>query len=124
MKSVLALALCLLASCVGIQSASRSSLVGDWRYADKIQSCHYAFKADGSFTGEVIERERLVSKFRGRWTIQGDALLYTYLGDALGRIAQGATDRDKLLKIQKDFFLIEAADGSRRRYLRIPSATQ
>src|ERR1044072_376203 len=108
MKSVLSLGLCLLASCGGIQSASGSSLVGDWRYADKIQSCHYTFQADGSFTGEVIERKRLVSKFRGRWTVQDNALLYTYLGDALGRIPKGATDRDKLLKIQNDSFLIEA----------------
>jgi hypothetical protein len=52
--------------------------------------------------------------------VNGNALLYTYLSDALGRIPAGATDRDKLLGIQKDFFLIEAADGSRRRYLRVP----
>ena len=120
MKSALALAFCLLASCASVQTSTRSSLIGNWRYADKTQSCHYAFKEDGSFTGEVIYRKQLVSKFRGRWTVQDNALLYTYLGDALGRIPKGATDRDKLLGIQKDSFLIEAADGSRRRYLRLP----
>lgn len=119
MKSALALAFCLLASCAGMQTATRSSLVGNWRYADKTQSCHYAFKEDGTFTGEVVYQKRLVSKFRGMWTVQNNALLYTYLGDALGRIPEGARDRDKLLAIQKDSFLIEAADGSRRRYLRI-----
>jgi hypothetical protein len=31
----------------------------------------------------------------------------------------GTTDRDKLLSVQKDFFTIEAADGSRRKYHRI-----
>ena len=120
MKSALVLALCLLASCTGLQTAARSSLVGNWRYADPTQSCRYAFKEDGSFTGEVVYQERLVSKFRGVWTVKDNALLYTYLGDALGRIPKGAMDRDKLLAIQKDSFLIEAADGSRRRYLRIP----
>ena len=120
MKSALVLALCLLASCAGMQTATRSSLVGNWRYADQTQSCRYAFKEDGSFTGEVVHRTQLVSKFRGVWTVQDNALLYTYLGDALGRIPKGARDRDKLLAIQKDSFLIEAADGSRRRYLRIP----
>lgn len=100
--------------------SNRNSLVGEWRYADQTQSCHYAFKEDGTFTGEVIYRTRLISKFKGRWTVNGNALLYTYLSDALGRIPAGATDRDKLLGIQKDSFLIEAADGSRRRYLRVP----
>jgi hypothetical protein len=47
-------------------------------------------------------------------------LLYTYVNDELGRIPAGATDRDKLLRVQSDSFLIEAADGSRRQYLRIP----
>ena len=120
MKSALVLALLLLASCAGMQTTPRSSLVGSWRYADKTQSCHYAFKADGSFTREVVDRKRLVSKFRGVWSVQDNVLLYTYLGDDLGRIPEGAKDQDKLLAIQKDSFLIEAADGSRRRYLRIP----
>ena len=39
-----------------------------------------------------------------------------YLSDDLGRIPAGATDRDKLLSVERDSFLIEAADGSRRRY--------
>lgn len=120
MKRALVLAVLLLASCAGVQTTSRSSLVGNWRYADKTQSCQYAFKADGSFTGEVVDRKRLVSKFRGLWSVQDNVLSYTYLGDALGRIPKGAKDRDKLLVIRKDSFLIEAADGSRRRYLRIP----
>ncbi|MEY2504179.1 MAG: hypothetical protein QOJ05_1321 [Verrucomicrobiota bacterium] len=120
MKKALVLTFCLLASCAGVETSNRNSLVGEWRYADLTQTCHYAFKKDGTFTGEVIYRTKLISKFTGRWVVNGNALLYTYLSDALGRIPAGATDRDKLLGIQKDFFLIEAADGSRRRYLRVP----
>ena len=120
MKRALVLIICLLASCAGVQTSNRNSLVGEWRYADQTQSCHYAFKKDGTFTGEVIYRKKLISRFKGRWTVTGDALLYTYLSDALGRIPAGAKDRDKLIGIQKDSFLIEAADGSRRRYLRVP----
>lgn len=119
MKWALILTCCLIASCAGLETSNRNLLVGEWRYADRIQSCHYAFKADGTFNGEVIQRRKLVSKFRGRWEVKGDALLYTYLGDALGRIPAGAKDRDKLITIEKDSFLIEAADGSHRRYLRI-----
>jgi hypothetical protein len=98
---------------------SQSSLVGEWRYEDKNQSCHYFFESDGTFKGEVIYHAKLVSKFSGRWSVAGDALHYTYAHDALGRIPAGAVDRDKLLTVRKEFFVIEAADGNQRKYLRV-----
>jgi hypothetical protein len=119
MKAVLALTLCLMASCAGLRSSSPSSLAGEWRYADNIQGCHYIFNPDGTFKGEVVYHARLISKFTGRWSVDGNTLLYTYVSDALGRIPAGATDRDKLLGVERDFFIIEAADGSKRKYLRI-----
>jgi hypothetical protein len=119
MKIALALIFCLLASCSTLPPDKRNSLVGEWRYADNTQSCRYRFKRNGTFTGEVHVQAKLVSKFRGTWTVQNDGLLYRYAGDELGRIPAGTTDRDKLLSVQKGSFLIEAADGNQRRYLRI-----
>jgi hypothetical protein len=119
MKRVFALICCLMASCAGTQTRSASALLGEWRYADEIQSCHYVFNRDGSFSGQVIARGQLISKFRGRWTVDGDNLFYTYKSDSLGTIPTGATDRDKLLSVRSDFFVIEAKDGSRRKYLRL-----
>lgn len=119
MKVALVLISCLLASCANLPSEPGNSLVGEWKYADNIQSCRYHFKSDGRFTGEVRNRAELVSKFTGTWAVRGDSLLYTYLGDELGCIPVGKKDRDKLLSVQKDSFLIQAADGNRRRYLRI-----
>jgi len=107
-----------LSACASVGSRGGSALVGDWRYRDKTQTCHYLFRSDGSFSGEVTVRGKLVSKFTGKWSVQGDRLLYVYASDALGRIPVGATDSDRLLKIEKDWFLIEAADGSQRRYER------
>ena len=106
-------------SCAGLQSRAASRLLGEWRYADKTQSCRYVFKRDGSFSGEVIHRKKLISKFTGRWSVTGTNLLYTYTSDALNRIPTGATDRDKLLSVEPEFFVIEAADGSRRKYDRV-----
>jgi hypothetical protein len=119
MKAVLALTLCLMASCAGLRPSSQNSLVGEWRYADRIQSCHYVFSRDGSFKGEVVYHAKLISKFTGRWSIEGDTLFYTYMSDALDRIPAGAIDRDKLLSVRREFFIIEAADGSKRKYVRI-----
>jgi hypothetical protein len=118
MKVVLLLT-CLLGACASLPPQGRESLVGHWRYADKLQSCRYHFKKDGYFTGEVRLRGELASKFTGTWDVQGDVLLYRYISDELGRIPTGATDRDKLLSVERDSFLIEAADGNRRRYTRI-----
>ena len=119
MKLALLLISCLVTACVNLPPDGRNALVGEWRYADSIQSCRYHFKGDGRFTGEVRLRAKLVSRFTGTWAVQGDRLLYTYISDELGQIPAGATDRDQLLSVQKDSFLIEAADGSRRRYSRI-----
>ena len=121
MKAILAFtSILLIAACACVESQSRvGQLVGDWRYADKIQSCRYSFNRDGSFTGEVRLQKRLVSKFTGRWSIKGQSLNYAYLSDALGRIPAGATDRDELLEVKKDSFVIQAANGDRRRYARV-----
>ena len=119
MKIALVLISLVVASCSSLPSGKQDSQVGEWRYADKVQSCRYDFKRDGTFTGEVHFQTKLVSKFRGNWTIQDKFLLYHYLGDDLGRIPAGTTDRDELLNVEKQAFLIEAADGSRRRYIRL-----
>ena len=119
MKTVLLLLSCLVVSCASVPPPGRDSLIGEWSYADTQQSCRYHFKEDGHFTGEVRLRGKLASKFTGTWEVQGGLLLYRYLSDELGRIPAGARDRDKLLSLEKDSFLIEAADGSHRHYSRI-----
>lgn len=120
MKSVLNLLLFLsVVSCANLHQGTGAQLVGHWRYTDALQSCDYSFKANGSFTGEVKLNSKTVSKFTGRWRVRHNALLYTYLGDAFGRIPAGATDRDQLLEIKNDSFLIQAANGDQRRYRRV-----
>jgi hypothetical protein len=86
-------------------SSSARPLLGNWRYADEVQSCQYSFKNDGSFTGEVRIRAKLVSKFTGRWSVSGPTLSYRY--------------HDQLLEVKSDSFVIQAANGERRRYLRV-----
>jgi len=118
MRRILLLCFLSLAACASVELGARSALVGDWHYHDQAQTCHYLFQSDGRFSGEVTMQSKLVSKFTGRWSVQGDRLLYVYASDALHRIPVGATDSDRLLKIEKNWFMIEAADGSHRRYER------
>jgi hypothetical protein len=119
MKAVLALILVsMLPGCATLDRQSRAPFVGDWLYADRVQSCRYSFSANGTFHGEVRQDAATISRFTGRWTVKGDALLYTYLSDAFGRIPVGATDRDQILEVTGDSFFIRAANGERRRYRR------
>jgi hypothetical protein len=120
MKSALAFfSLLVIASCASVERRNGSDLVGSWRYVDSTQSCDYSFKGDGSFTGTVKFQKKLVSKFTGRWRVKDGALLYSYISDVFDRIPPGTNDRDQLLEVKKDSFLIQAANGERRRYLRV-----
>jgi hypothetical protein len=109
----------LLAACAITGPGPDRRLVGTWRYADKTQSCRYSFSPDGSFTGDVKRGAKTISSFTGQWTVQGNSLLYKYRSDSFGRIPAGADDRDTLLEVGNNSFLIEAANGERRRYLRV-----
>ena len=120
MKAVLALILVVvLAGCATFDRQSQAPFVGDWLYADQVQSCRYSFSADGTFHGEVRQKAATISRFTGRWTVKADTLLYTYLSDAFGRIPAGQTDHDEVLEVSRDSLLIQAAYGERRRYRRI-----
>jgi hypothetical protein len=120
-KAVLVLIfVAMLSGCATIDGQSRAPFVGNWIYADKVQSCRYSFDADGSFHGEVKQNAITISRFTGRWTVRERVLLYTYIDDAFGRIPAGATDRDQILEVSRDSFLIRAANGESRRYRRIP----
>jgi hypothetical protein len=120
MNRLLLLAFVALTSCASLESRNQAALVGNWRYQDSRQTCDYSFVGDGTFSGKVAVGSRAVSKFKGRWSVKKDRLLYVYTSDALGRIPPGSTDQDHLLKVDRDSFLIEAADGSQRRYERQP----
>jgi hypothetical protein len=119
MKRLISFTFLLLVSCASMEHVTSRKLAGEWLYADKIQSCRYIFKKDGTFNGEVFSQAKLVSQFTGRWSVEGHILSYRYEKDLLGRIPSGALDQDNLLSVRQDSFTIEAADGSRREYRRV-----
>lgn len=113
------LAICLFGSCATSPHLLQRDLLGQWRYSDPAQSCRYVFSPDSTFRADVAIHGKTVARFTGRWSVKGDVLLYEYLTDERGEIAPGSTDHDQLLSVQKDYFIIKAADGSQRRYDRV-----
>ena len=114
-----------LTSCATVGGdAATTKLVGRWRSQNQAQTAEYIFAANGTFTGTVVARGTVVSNFTGKWTLKSGAILYEYTGDTMGSIPVGTRDRDKLLSVAPDRYLIEAADGSRRTYVRITDAAE
>ena len=107
------------ASCATVNQPRREALVGTWRSTAGPQVGEYRFLPDGTFTGSVRSRGALLAKFTGRWVLRDGAIAYEYLSDATGNIAPGTRDRDKLVAISSGTYTIEAADGSRREYVRV-----
>jgi hypothetical protein len=94
-------------------------LVGRWRSTDRQHLAEYAFFDNGTFNGSVTGGGALVSKFTGNWSLRAGAILYEYTGDEMKRIPVGTKDSDKLLRIGRDQYIIEAADGTIRTYQRV-----
>lgn len=95
-------------------------MVGKWQTVDQRGiRADYEFLSDGTFSGSVRSDDGFIlSQYTGKWQLRGGAILYQYTSDKKGRIPPGTKDRDKVLRIDRDYFVIEAADGSVRKYVR------
>ena len=122
-KTILTLGAFLVASCASVGEKTESKLIGRWHSVDQRgHTAELSFLGNGTFSGSVSGDDgSLISQFTGRWLLRDGAILYHYSSDKMGRIRVGTKDRDKLLKIERDYFVIEAADGSVRKYVRAKS---
>jgi hypothetical protein len=118
LKLALALGALILASCATVGEREEGKLVGRWRSTDRQHTAEYEFFDNGTFNGSVTAGSALVSKFTGNWSLRAGAILYEYTGDQMKRIPVGTKDSDKLLRIGRDQYIIEAADGTVRTYQR------
>lgn len=119
LKTALALLLLLTASCATPGKPANAKLIGRWRATNQSQTAEYTFANDSSFSGSVRMGGTTISKFTGKWSLANGAIAYEYTGDTLGRIPPGTKDQDRLLEVADAYFVIEAADGSHRRYERV-----
>ena len=111
----------LLAAATAGPAITKDHLVGHWRWTDTAttRSIEYIFRDDGTFTGSAKEKGETMAEFTGKWSVEGDALHYEYSGDTSGRAPVGAKDRDKLLEVTKEYYVIQARTGAKRKYVRV-----
>jgi hypothetical protein len=100
------------------QEFKQHQLVGHWRYANKVHGCDWILLEDGTFAASVTAKGILASRQTGRWTIDGRILVCSSIHDEFDMIGS-SEDRDTLLEVTDEYFIIRARDGVRRKYERI-----
>jgi hypothetical protein len=106
-------------SCSTVGAREESKLIGRWRSTDRQYTAEYVFSDNGTFTGSVTGGGALVSKFAGKWSLHAGAIFYEYTRDEMKRIPISTKDSDKLRRIGRGQYVIEAADGTVRTYQRV-----
>lgn len=109
----------LLTCAASLASPTKDQLIGHWRCTHKQLTSEHTFRADGTFTGSVAEDGKVAWTYAGKWSVVGNILNYEYTESSLERIPVGTIDRDKLIEVTKDYYVIEARDGSRRKCSRV-----
>ena len=94
-------------------------LIGHWRYADKTSSADYTFSADGGFRGSVTRDGKVIWTYGGKWIHAGKVLSYVYTNSSADWAPPGTKDQDMLLEVDRRYYVIQAGDGSRRKYQRV-----
>jgi hypothetical protein len=122
MKSILSLVLFLfILSLASAASAAPENnwIVGHWRYAEQGRSSDYIYRGDSTFTANVALQGKVVWKFAGTWSIDGDMLNYQYTQSSIPQVPVGKKGGDKLIDISKDYFVLQTVNHEQRRYNRV-----
>ena|GEM_PF-1290271 len=98
---------------------SDDRLIGRWRHVHEDKVGEIIFNHDGTYSGHVAHKGAMVWEFAGKWSVEGKILSYEYTRSSCENIPAGTRDRDRLLELARDYYLIEAADGARRTYWRV-----
>jgi hypothetical protein len=98
-----------------------TQLLGHWRYTDANRSGDYEFHDDGTYTANIAQDGKIVWEGAGKWSLDGNSLTCDLMRSSPERIPIGTKDTDKIVEINKDYYLIEARDGSKHKYTRVPN---
>ena len=94
-------------------------LIGHWRHVHEDKVGEIIFNHDGTYSGHVAHKGAMVWEFAGKWSVEGKMLSYEYTRSSCENIPAGTMDRDRLLELAREYYLIEAADGTRQTYWRV-----
>src|SRR5438552_12836498 len=99
---------------VKIQDFTSNQLVGCWRGREGAYTCDWVLQRDGTFTADVSQRGVAISRSIGTWTIEGGELVSVCTKDEFDLIGPGHIERDMLLEVSADYFILGTRQGIRR----------
>ena len=120
MRTLLTLIAFLFSSLFAVADVNMAQLVGRWRYSDETFSSEHKFNADGTYTGSVGQKGKIVWENAGVWSLADNKIHYELTRSSLERIPVGTKDQDTLIEITRDWYIIETQKGIKRKYVRIP----
>ncbi len=76
-------------------------------------------RADGSFSANVMEHGVTISRQIGTWAVEAADLVSVCTDDEFDLVGPGHEERDSLLEVAEDYFILRTRQGTRRRYKRV-----
>jgi hypothetical protein len=119
MRRIAELGLWLPSALVKPPDFTSGQLVGSWRVRQGAYVCDWVLKSDGTFVADVAEHGITISHVIGGWVIEGTELVSTSTKDEFDLVRPGHQERDVLLVISADYFVLRTRQGIRRKYERI-----
>jgi hypothetical protein len=93
-------------------------LLGRWRHTDRSLVLDWTYRGDGTFAGIVTQAGKHISDCTGTWWLEGGTLISIYESDSSGLVEAGYKDRDRILELQSEYFLVQTTGGPKRRFTR------
>lgn len=104
----------------GAEEFKADDLIGTWRYEDVTRIAEGTFKKNGTYTSKIIKAGVVTLEIDGKWSLEDGMILYEITKSSEPRIPAGIRDRDRILKLTEDTYIIQAVNGARREYKRVP----
>ena len=102
------------------ESHGHRSLIGHWKHVENPKNnSEIVFREDGTFSGSATKNGAVYRGYEGKLLIRGTSLYYLYTKVSSPYIKPGQRDRDTILEIGSDYFVLQLRDGRTRRYERI-----
>lgn len=103
-----------------------SSLIGSWKHvnSEKEKTIQLNFYTNGKYDGHLKQKKTIAIDFSGTWKIKDSTLYYVYEKSSSNSASKGDTDKDIIIDITNDFFIIQTINGEIKKYNRINSTNK
>jgi len=94
-------------------------LVGAWRNVENsVLVTEITFRQDGSFFSKIVKNGEVYGEIEGKWLTRGNFLYYLYNKVSPPRVPVGTRDKDTIVEITKDYFIVYSVNQRTRKYVK------